>query len=138
MRIALYVWLFWIFHAGSDHVSSGIRVFRERNYNEEICYYKNFTPEDYAKVLNNAICCLGNSSSFIREGCFLGVPSVVVGDRQKNREHGINASFTAYARNKILEKLKNQVANGRYKPDQRFGNGEAGTLIAKELSEIKL
>ena len=56
--------------AGSDEVAKGIRHFREFNSNEPIHFYTNLTPENYAKVLNNASCCVGNSSSFIREGAF--------------------------------------------------------------------
>ena len=76
--------------AGSDDVSKGIRHFRERHMDAPFYYYKNFSPEDYARVLNNAACCVGNSSSFLREGAFLGTPAVMVGDRQEGREHGPN------------------------------------------------
>lgn len=122
--------------AGSDHVSKGIRVFRENNADEPIYYYKNFTPEDYARVLNNAACCVGNSSSFLREGSFLGVPAVVVGDRQKGREHGNNVMFSDYERQQIAEKINIQIAHGRYESDKRFGNGDAGKRIAEELASI--
>ncbi len=71
--------------AGSDDVSKGIRVFREQGKAENFRFFKNFSPEIFSKVLNNADCCIGNSSSFIREGSFLGVPSVLVGDRQDKR-----------------------------------------------------
>ena len=123
--------------AGSDQVSKGIRVFRENNGDERIYYYKNFTPEDYARVLNNAACCVGNSSSFLREGSFLGVPVVIVGDRQKGREHGNNVMFSAYDRQQIAEKIKIQLAHARYESDKRFGNGDAGKRIAGELASIE-
>jgi UDP-N-acetylglucosamine 2-epimerase len=122
--------------AGSDDVSKGIRHFRETNMQEPIYYYKNFSPEDYARVINNAVCCVGNSSSFIREGSFLGVPSVIVGDRQKGREHGNNAMFAGYDAKEISLKLHQQIAHGRYVPDHRFGKGNAGICIAQELAKI--
>ena len=90
--------------AGSDDVSKGIRHFREFNMQENIYYYKNFSPENYARVLNNAICCIGNSSSFIREGAFLGVPAVIIGDRQEGREHGENIIFSKYDAEEIEKK----------------------------------
>ena len=124
--------------AGSDHVSKGIRVFRENNPDAPIFYYKNFTPEDYAKVINNAACCIGNSSSFIREGSFLGVPAVVVGDRQSGREHGNNVVFSNYDRNEIAEKIKYQISSGRYESERRFGNGNAGQLIAEHIAKADL
>lgn len=120
--------------AGSDDVSKGIRHFREFNMNEPIYYYKNFSPEDYARVLNNALCCVGNSSSFIREAAYLGVPSVIVGDRQQGREHGRNVVFADYDREYIAEQVSAQISHGRYEPDYLFGRGDAGERIAAELA----
>ncbi len=124
--------------AGSDHVSKGIRLFRERNMDANFHYYKNFSPEDYARVLNNAVCCVGNSSSFIREGAFLGVSVVLVGDRQEGREHGPNVVFADYDKTEIQKQVLRQLEHGRYEPDKRFGNGEAGQKIAAELARIDL
>lgn len=122
--------------AGSDDVSKGIRHFRELNMQEPIYYYKNFSPEDYARVINNAACCVGNSSSFIRECSFLGVPAVIVGDRQQGREHGNNAVFATYDARDIAEKLRHQIAHGRYPADSRYGKGDAGARIAQELAAL--
>ena len=36
---------------------------------------------------------LGNSSAALREGSYLGIPAVSVGDRQKVREHSKNVIF---------------------------------------------
>lgn len=123
--------------AGSDDVSKGIRHFRESNMQEPIYYYKNFSPEDYARVLNNAICCVGNSSSFIREAAYLGVPTVIVGDRQLGREHGDNVAFAGYDKVQIADQIKAQVLRGRYEPNYMFGRGDAGLLIAAELAKIE-
>lgn len=122
--------------AGSDDVSKGIRHFREFNMKEPIYYYKNFSPEDYARVINNAVCCVGNSSSFIREAAFLGVPAVIVGDRQQGREHGNNVVFASYARADIEQKVRAQIGHGRYPSDQCFGSGDAGKRIAAELATM--
>ena len=59
-----------------DDVSKGIRVFRERR-NPKDPSYINFAVEDYARLLNNAACLIGNSSSALREGAFLGVPASI-------------------------------------------------------------
>jgi UDP-hydrolysing UDP-N-acetyl-D-glucosamine 2-epimerase len=122
--------------AGSDDVSKGIRHFRETNRDEPMYYYKNFSPEDYARVLNNAACCIGNSSSFIREGAFLGVPAVIVGDRQRGREHGKNVVFAPYDAFEIMQAVLGQIAHGRYDPDAIFGDGDAGARIANRLAEL--
>jgi len=124
--------------AGSDDVSKGIRHFREQNLEAPIYYHKNFSPEDYARVLNNAACCVGNSSSFIREGAFLGVPTVLVGDRQRGREHGPNIVFADYNADQIESCLEHQLSVGRYPHSPLFGGGNAGGRIAEKLAEIDL
>jgi len=124
--------------AGTDDVSKGIRVFREENQKERFHYYRNFSPEDYARILNNAVCCVGNSSSFIREGSFLGVPAVIVGDRQEGREHGNNVMFVTYNEHDILNAIKKQIDHKRYPSEEIFGQGKAGTKIVDILSKIKI
>ena len=57
--------------AGNDDISKGIRIFREKNINDNFSYSRNFSPEDYVLILKYASCAIGNSSSFIREGSFM-------------------------------------------------------------------
>ncbi len=122
--------------AGSDDVSRGIRNFREKNNKEIFNYQKNFSPEDYARVLNNAKCCVGNSSSFIREGSFLGVPCILVGDRQEGREHGENIVFTDYNKDSIIKNIRSQMSNKYFQKSNLFGHGNAGLLIADKIFEL--
>lgn len=106
--------------------------------NEPIYYHKNFSPEDYARVLNNACCCVGNSSSFIREAAYLGVPTVIVGDRQQGREHGHNVVFANYETEQIASQIAAQIEHGRYQTNHLFGRGDAGMRIAAELATMEL
>ena len=122
--------------AGSDDVSKGIRVFRESKGDDTFSYFKNFSPEDYARLLCNAVCCVGNSSSFLREGAFLGVPAVIIGDRQLGREHGDNVLFSDYVAEKIVDQLNIAKNLGKLPSDIRFGAGDAGVKIANQLSLI--
>ena len=61
-------------------------------------FYRNFSPEDYARLVNNSRCIVGNSSSGLREGAFLGVPCVNVGSRQSGRERAANVRLAGQAR----------------------------------------
>jgi UDP-hydrolysing UDP-N-acetyl-D-glucosamine 2-epimerase len=124
--------------AGTDDVSKGIRMFREHNPNEAFHYYRNFSPEDYARVLANCACAVGNSSSFIREGAFLGTPSVLVGNRQEGREHAGNVAFSSYDHARIHSTVDAQMRHGRYESSTIFGCGDAGTKIARQLAEMEL
>lgn len=124
--------------AGSDLVSRGIRIFRDHNSELNFSYYKNFPPEIYNCILKNAICAVGNSSSFIREASFLGTPAVIVGDRQEGREHGGNVVLADYDTEDISVCLEKQIAHGRYASETIFGKGNAGEIIADYLAKVDL
>ena len=94
--------------AGSGEISKGIRIFREENKFNSIQFFKNFRPEDYAILLNNCSCILGNSSSGIREGGFLGVPCINIGNRQNGRERSVNVIDVDHDENKYIKLLKNR------------------------------
>lgn len=123
--------------AGTEAISKGIRVFKEKNPNEKFHYYRAFSPEDYARILRNCLCAVGNSSSFIREGAFLGVAAVIVGNRQEEREHADNIVFSQYDKEEIYNKVKKQIGNGRYESSKIFGHGDAGVKIANKLAKIR-
>ena len=81
---------------------------------------------------------MGNSSSFIREGAYLGTPAVIIGDRQIGREHGENVIYSNYDRNEIFGKIKKQIENGSFRKSFLFGKGDAGLKISKKLETIEL
>ena len=128
------IWLWPNVDAGSDRISKGIRVFREKYTPDFIHFFKNFSVEDYAKVMYNAWCVIGNSSSAIREGAFLGVPAVNIGTRQQGRERGPNVIDVDYDRNAIRQAVLKQLGNGKYAPEHLYGDGKSGPRIAAILA----
>ena len=124
--------------AGSNEVSKVIRDFYNHNASLPFSYIINFPPEVFVKLIANAKCLVGNSSSFIREGAYLGTPAVIIGDRQIGREHGKNIMFSNYDRNEILSKVNEQLKKGFFPKSLLFGNGDAGLKISKKLETIKL
>lgn len=134
------VWIWPNMDAGSDGITKGIRLFRERRNPSYIRFYKSVPFEDYAKLLYGCRCLVGNSSSGIREAAFLGTPVVNIGTRQNGRERGINVIDVDYKREMITEAIIKQMERGRYPSDPLYGDGKAGKKIAEILSicEINL
>ncbi len=123
--------------AGSDDISKEIRVFREQiNIDFPIQFFKNVKPEEYATLLANSVCAIGNSSSFIREGSFLGTPAVEVGTRQQHREHGKNIITVPYDKSRIVRAVKDQIDHGHYSPEYIYGDGKAGQKIADLIFKL--
>lgn len=131
------VWLWPNIDAGSDHVSKTIRGFREEHKADWLHLIKNFPPEEYLKVLANAACAIGNSSSFVRDSSFLGTPVVLVGDRQQGREIAQNVLPVMLETGAIFDAAKHQLANGRYAPSNLYGDGAAGERIASLLTQVE-
>ncbi|MBT3534923.1 MAG: UDP-N-acetylglucosamine 2-epimerase (hydrolyzing) [Rhodospirillaceae bacterium] len=131
-------WLWPNVDAGSDDVSKGLRLHRERVGDGKLHFYRNFSPEDYARLIANAACLIGNSSSGLREGAYLGTPTVNVGTRQSDREHGANVVHAAYDRADIEAKARAQIAHGTFDQSKLFGDGSAGRKIADILATTEI
>ena len=122
--------------AGSDGISKAIRKFNE-NGNKTVRWFKNFSPDDYIVLLANAKCCIGNSSSFIREGSFLGTPALIIGNRQQKRELATNACYpTQQLTESMFTILRRLAVYGGVRKSDLYGDGHSGPRIADILSEL--
>lgn len=131
------VWLWPNVDAGSDDVSKGLREFREKERPTNVHFYRNFSPEDYARVLNGASCIVGNSSSGLREGAFLGVPAVNIGSRQAGRERAANVVDVPYDAAHIEIAIRDQLSKGRYPRSHLYGDGGASDRIVEILATAR-
>lgn len=132
------VWLWPNVDAGSDDVAKGLRVFRETHTSHKVRFFINFAVEDYARIMANCACIMGNSSSALREGAFLGVPAVNIGTRQHGREHGPNVVHVDYDADAIRRAAEAQIRHGRFERSAIFGDGHAGEKIADILASAPL
>lgn len=123
--------------AGADLVAKGLRVFRERGTGAALHFVKNLPPEVFLRIVDHATCLVGNSSAGIREGSFLGVPVVNIGDRQEGRERGPNVIDVPYVASEIAAAMRHQIAACRYPSSDLYGDGSAGTRIASLLAEVE-
>lgn len=122
--------------AGSDEISKGIRHFREIHKPEWLHLFLNLPISVYVKLMDLSACMLGNSSSAIREGSFIGTPAVNVGNRQNRRTRGKNVIDVDYDRNAIVDAIKQQINSKRFKGEQIYGKGDAGIKIAEILHNL--
>jgi UDP-hydrolysing UDP-N-acetyl-D-glucosamine 2-epimerase len=131
-------WLWPNVDAGSDDISKGLRMYREEKSPDWLHMYRNFSAEDYARLINGAQCLVGNSSSALREGAYLGVPAVNIGNRQQGREHGENVVHVPNEADAIAAAITSQTANGRHPRSELFGDGTAGDKIANILASAEI
>ena len=78
---------------------------------------------------------IGNSSSGIREGAFIGTPVVNVGTRQNGRIRARNVIDVLPDFDDICKALNFQIKYGNYGSSRTYGDGKAGRRIASILAE---
>jgi len=122
---------------GADGVSQAIRRFREFNGNIRLHAYKNLEPEEYIPLLENTVCAIGNSSSFVRDASFLGTPIVLVGSRQDGREMDVSVIKAIVNKDNIVNAVKSQITHGKYKASNLYGSPGASIRIVEQIKLFK-
>ena len=123
--------------AGSDHVGKAIRRFRDQKRPDWLRTLINLSPEEYQRVLANAACAVGNSSSFVRDAGFFGTPVVLVGNRQEGRETDVHAMRVPSSTPEITAAVRKQLLHGRYAPSTLYGDGHVSKRIADALARLQ-
>jgi UDP-hydrolysing UDP-N-acetyl-D-glucosamine 2-epimerase len=137
-RVGLQTVLLWPnIDAGSDLVAQAIRRFREHNHDFPLHAYKNLPPDIYIPLLNHAACCIGNSSSFVRETSFLGTPVVLVGSRQDGREWSPSVIRVEPVQAEIEQATRKQLEAGRYQPSPVYGEPGVSARIAEKVAQLE-
>ncbi len=132
------IWIWPNADAGSESISKTIRTFRENKKATWLHLVKNIDPVNYQIVLKNALCAIGNSSSFVRDSSFFGTPIVLIGNRQTGREHGDNVIHCEPNAKSIERAINLQISKKRYLPSKIYGIGNASKKIISILKTTKL
>ncbi len=122
--------------AGSDDIAKGIRRWREQKKDENMHFFKNLPTAAYIHLMARTACLVGNSSSGIREGAYIGTPVVNVGTRQIMRERGKNVIEMSHDRDAVLGAIRQQLKHGQYEMEPIYGDGTAGRQIAGILAGL--
>ena len=122
--------------SGSNIINNEIEKF-EKKYNS-VKLFSSIPRDDFLCLLNNSGILVGNSSSGIIEGSYLGTPVVNIGPRQNGREQSSNV-INVKNESKIL--IKNAIRKAlktKRKKSLLYGNGTSSQKITRHLEKIKL
>ena len=118
-----------------------VRIINQKKLrnNDNFLLLKTLEFEKYITLLSYCSCIIGNSSSAIREACIFGIPSIVIGTRQKNREisdnvHHLETIETETEMTNNILKLYGK----RYKPNYLYGNGNFIKNFSKIINNLEL
>jgi UDP-hydrolysing UDP-N-acetyl-D-glucosamine 2-epimerase len=125
--------------AGNEFISKEIRVFREKHTPNWLYLFKNLPVEVYLQLLYLCKCLVGNSSSAVREGEFIGVKAVNIGSRQNARLRGKNLIDCGYSEESIKQAISLQVSSkGDLKSEYLYGSGNSANEVADILANTNI
>ncbi len=87
----------------------------------------------FSEAMKHAACIVGNSSAGVREAPFLGIPSLDIGTRQKNRANGASITSCAAEDSATILRFLVQDWGQRHPRDAAFGEGNAAARFVEVL-----
>ena len=137
--------------AGGRKIIDTINKFKNSEFSDikNIQIYSSLGRYNYHGILalasnpDNKICCVGNSSSGIKETPAFGCPTVNIGSRQEGRLRADNVIEAEYDIDSICDAIDLCLNNENFRNISfscvnPYGIGDAGIKIAKVLSETEL
>lgn len=130
---------------GEDNPSIIEKIIKEEFQGDVIVIKSNFDsgsmygqeeypPEDYIKLLANARCLVGNSSSFLKEASIFGTPVVNIGSRQKARLKSANVTDCEFDSLKIRLSIRYQLRKF-YEPSEIYFKPDTSKRIAQKIKQ---
>ncbi len=96
-----------------------------------------FSNEEYIKLIAQAKCLVGNSSSFLKEASIFGTPVVNVGNRQVNRLKPDNVKDVPFDDRQIRDMIKFQLHTNYFPSDIYYQEGTSKKITEKIKKFLK-
>jgi UDP-N-acetylglucosamine 2-epimerase (hydrolysing) len=119
---------------GSDVIIKEYNKIKDKNFK----IFPSLRFEYYLTLLKNCEFIIGNSSSGITEAPYYGVPTINIGDRQKNRAKLKSIINCTYKSNAILKCIKKFSNKKRFKKSYFFGVGNSKKKILEILKRKQI
>ncbi len=130
--------------AGSSEIVESLKILKNQNNNVSkfeklnIDYVNHLTSSEYITLLQGCKVLVGNSSSGIREGSFLGISVVNIGERQRFRlkpENVYNVDLNSEAILDTIVKAFNRKSVKRYFD---YGDGNSSSKIINIIEKLEI
>jgi len=125
---------FVLIYPNNDHGSNIILKEYKKIKSKFIRILPSMRFEYYLVLLKNSKLILGNSSSGIMEAPYYGIPTINIGDRQKNRSKLKTIEHCRFNEKKILSLINKMfLKTRRHKLKSEFGKGKSFEIFYKIL-----
>jgi UDP-N-acetylglucosamine 2-epimerase (hydrolysing) len=125
---------FVLIYPNNDHGSNIIFKEYKKINSKNIRILPSMRFEYYLILLKNSKVIIGNSSSGIMEAPYYGIPTINIGDRQKNRSKLKTIQHCQFNEKKILSLINKMfLKTKRHKIRSEFGKGQSFEIFYKIL-----
>ena len=122
---------------GSIGIHKVIRRYLEKHEPSWLTMIVNLGPEEYLTLLASVKCCVGNSSSFVRDASFFGTPVVLLGNRQRNRVKTENIkTYGSYDLSTLALTIRTHIEKS-FKPSNYYGSKGICNHIVEALRLVE-
>ena len=127
---------FILIYPNNDPGSSVIIDYYEKKFKKlnNTKIFRSIRFEYFLSLLKNSYCIIGNSSSGVREAPFYGVPTIDLGNRQKDRTKYKSIYSIGFDSKKILKIFKS-LKRKNFSKVKLYGQGNSAKKIVNILSK---
>ena len=127
---------FILIYPNNDPGSSVIIDYYEKKFKKlnNTKIFRSIRFEYFLSLLKNSYCIIGNSSSGVREAPFYGVPTIDLGNRQKDRTKYKSIYSIGFDSKKILKIFKS-LKRKNFSKVKLYGQGNSSKKIVNILSK---
>ena len=112
------------FYPNIDNTSKELIRFIDNQKTDNVLLMKNLPQNEFITLIEKSALFIGNSSSLVREVPVLGVPTILIGERQKNRLlYKSTQTFLDVDKNQLTQAIKKCYGKRFDKEEYIYGNG---------------
>lgn len=121
---------------GSNIINQEMKKFEKKHSFAKL--FSSLPREDFLCLMSGSGVLVGNSSSGIIEGSYLGTSVVNIGIRQNGREQSSNLINIKKQSQSLIKKAITKALKNKPKKSTIYGNGDSSQKITRRLEKIKL
>jgi len=126
------------FYPNIDNISKELIRYIDKKKTDKILFLKNLPQHEFINLLSQSSLFIGNSSCLVREAPILGIPTILIGERQKNRLlYKSTIHFSEIDEKKLIKSIHN-IYGKRFSFQHLYGDGKFSIKFKKFINNVIL
>jgi UDP-hydrolysing UDP-N-acetyl-D-glucosamine 2-epimerase len=124
------------FYPNIDNISKELIRYIDKKKTDKILFLKNLHQHEFITLLSQSSLFIGNSSCLVREAPMLGIPTILIGERQKQRLlYKSTIHFSEIDEKELLTAINNNYGK-RYSFQNLYGDGRFSLKFNNFINKV--